>query len=778
MSQPFLIEVSSEAGRKVGGIYTVLQTKSRYVSEHFKDRYLLIGYYDERCAQDVHFSPPPKPLEPIFAQLASEGVFCHYGHWTYGSNMPIILVDAHNFAERLVSYDDNGTPKIERQVNYVKFLLWKSFGIDSLMDTSGDFSENVVWGWAVGMLLEKLCEAKPYSSHALIAQFHEWIAGSALLYCHSRSLPIGTVFTTHATVLGRSLAAGGVDVLSQAQSSPRPIEISEAYRLKVEGKHQLEMAAAKKSNVFTTVSETVALECRYILGRYPDVITLNGLDFDQAQAEAKVRDLTVYSRAELLQLVEACFIPYYVQRYDNALLTFISGRYEFTNKGFDIYIAALGELNARIKRRGPKDGKKVIGLIFAPSSVRGPKISIIKNYLLLDKINEVLDAAPIAHEEHYPNLQARLAAVHGTLRADLEAMASGFIRDGERPHINLFDLNYANDEIIRACVSAGLTNGPDDAVKVLFYPTYLRPNDGLLSMNYYDIVSGMDVGIFPSRYEPFGYTPLEAGLKFNVAVSTDAAGFGRYLQSQVNLEERGVRILRMAGGAQPAIKQLADFLEELYYAHHSKLENYKEDSYKLMHLFDWKLLISNYLRAYALAIDRRPGITARRLPRPPPTAALSGAPPNPRARPAARFGASPGPAGASGDESLSWSYSTPPQAAPAPLRKIKAEALAHLLEGVAKKSKAKMARKKAKRSREKAKQTKKKSKSARPKSKSHSKPNPAAQKMKAKAKSSAVPAQKMKAKAKSRAKPSPKNKSVPASRKTKPAKKSRSARRR
>ncbi|MFH1095873.1 MAG: hypothetical protein V1728_06675 [Candidatus Micrarchaeota archaeon] len=600
--KPFLIEVSSEAGRKVGGIYTVLQSKSRYVSEFFKDRYLLIGFYDERCVHDVKFSPPPPELEPVFKSLAAEGIFCHYGQWVYGHNAPIILLDAHSFAERTVSYEDAGARKIDRQVNHVKFLLWKHFGIDSLMDLSHDFSENAVWGWAVGMLIEKLAPTSLCKSHSLIAQFHEWICGSALLYSALHDLPCSTVFTTHATVLGRSLAAGGVDVLAAARAATHPIDLSEAYRLKVEGKHQLEMAAAKKAHVFTTVSETVAIEVRYILGRYPDVITLNGLDFSAMEEEAHARNLSQYTRGELLQLVEACFIPYCVQRYDNAMMTFMSGRYEFTNKGFDIYISALGRLNERIKSRGQKDGKQAIGLLCAPTSVRGPRIPVIRNYLLIDKINEVLDAAPGAlKDKHYANLQEKIADAHPSLKSDLTSMVSGFVREGETAPVSLYELNYGHDEILSACERAGLLNRPEDPVKVLFYPTYIRPNDGLMNMSYYDVVSGFDVGVFPSRYEPFGYTPLEAGLKFNVAVSTDAAGFGRYLQSQMDLGDRGVKILKLSSGTEYAVKELAGFLEDLYYSSHKKLDRYKEDSYNLMHVFDWKILIKNYLKAYEMA---------------------------------------------------------------------------------------------------------------------------------------------------------------------------------
>lgn len=344
---------------------------------------------------------------------------------------------------------------------------------------------------------------------------------------------------------------------------------------------------------------------RYILGRYPDTITLNGMDFEKEQAESHVRDLSTYVRSELLQLCESCFAPYYAARYDNALILFISGRYEFENKGFDIYVNALGKLNKLIKERGQKKSKMVIGFIFAPSSIKGPRIPVIKNYLLLDKVNEVLQASTfVQKKKHYPNIPSMIDDVKSTLQRDLQTMYSGLIKEGDTPPISLFDLNYSNDAILNACAQANLLNSATDPVKVLFYPTYLRPNDGLLNMGYYDIISGMDVGIFPSRYEPFGYTPLEAGLKFDIAVSTDSAGFGRFLVQKENLEGRGVKILRLGSGTEHASEELAQFLEMLYYLEPEELEKKKEDAYKLMHLFDWKLLVSNYFDAYELALSR------------------------------------------------------------------------------------------------------------------------------------------------------------------------------
>ncbi len=605
MANPYLIEVSSEAGRKVGGIYTVLLSKSRFISQEFKGRYMLIGMHDERCAQDIKFEQPPAHFQKIFKELSTIGIMCHYGKWMYAGDLPIISVDAKMFAEQFTSWED-GKRHVDKQVNYAKHLLWQNFGIDSIMETSYDFSENVAWGWAVGMLMEKMCQAD-ICKGPIVAQFHEWISGAALLYCKMKNLPIATVFTTHATVLGRTLAAGGVDVLAASRASSEPIELSESYRVKVEGKHQLEMQAAKNADIFTTVSETVGEEVKYILNRKPDIITLNGLDFEQAEKEAEVRHLSKYARGELLQLVEACFMSYYQQSYRDALFTFISGRHEFTNKGFDIYISAMGKLNQRLKSQ--KSERRVFAFIFAPTAVKGPKISIIKNYLLLDKIQEVLHQMGSIDNGNYTNLHEHIKQLAGPIRNDVETMAKGFIKDGDKPHINLFDLIYGSDEVIRACVSAGLTNAKEDPVKVLFYPTYLGPNDGLMNLGYYDVISGMDIGIFPSRYEPFGYTPLEAGLKMDIAVSSDTTGFGHYLKHRCSPKScKGVKILSMAGKGTDAISdELANYLESLYNMDLKEFEALKEEAYNTMKLFDWKLLVKNYFRAYDAALKKKAG---------------------------------------------------------------------------------------------------------------------------------------------------------------------------
>ena len=606
-SQPkALIEISSEAGRKVGGIYTVLRSKAPVLHKKLGDSYLLISMLDEKCSEDVKFIDPPPTLKKIFDELANDGVHCMYGKWIYGDNTNVICVSAKSMGERLIEYNEGGTAKRDSGANYVKYLLWKNYGIDSLMEKSWDYTENVVWGGGVGMLLEKLFAAGVYPKNGTVLQFHEWITGAALLYCKMRNLNVPTVFTIHATVLGRTLSSAGIDVFSEAQKAKEPISLNVAYNNRVEGKHQLELAAAKEATVFTAVSDTVAQEAAYILGRKPDVVTFNGIDYSKAKwkdKQDKVKhDLSQYARNELLQFIEACFVSYYTQRYDDALLIYISGRYEFNNKGFDIFMKGVGKLNDRLKKK-KNNRKRVFAFIFAPTAVKGPKVSIIKNYLLLDKISEVLGEYPETKDKPYVNLQASMSLLSGEKKADIENMAKGFVKDGPVPHINCYDLAYTGDAIIKSCVDVGLDNQEDDVVKVIFYPTYSKPNDGLMNLNYYDVISAMGIGIFPSRYEPFGYTPVEAATEMSMAVTSDMSGFGKFMLKVTKGKTDGVTVLHMAGkSADAAADELADRLEQIYYMPQKKIDAEKTSAYKMMALLDWNILIKNYYKAYELAL--------------------------------------------------------------------------------------------------------------------------------------------------------------------------------
>jgi len=599
----YIFEVSSEAGRKIGGIYTVLKSKTKYVVDRFGDNYLLIGLLDEKCESDFKEETPPEDIAKVFGELEPLGIKCRYGRWVYGSNARIILVDGKQFGEMEAEYVEE-VSKRDKRVNYIRFQLWKNFGVDSMLETAWDFNENIVWGFAVGTLIEKLASLEQFRGKDIVCHFHEWIAGSALLYCKMHNVPVSTVFTTHATVLGRTLASFGRDVLAEAMDPAKKINVSDAYRFKVEGKHLLEAAAAKNADVFTTVSATVADEVNYILGRKADVITLNGEEFEGAD-EAELVSSANYIRSELIQFAESYFAPHYKQDYRDPIFIYTAARYEYLNKGFDIFIESLAKLNRRLKKRGTE--RRIFAFIFSPSAARGPRVSVIKNYLLMDKIGEVLEQIPELKGVRYTNLQDMVEAVKKReLKQNILNMMRGFVREGGKPLINCFDLSYDNDIIIKSCYEFGLTNAEDDVVKMIFYPTYVKPSDGLLDMGYYDIIGGMDIGIFPSRYEPFGYTPVEAGSRHTISITSDTTGFGRFILSRVDVSARGLKVIKMAGEPKESVTdQLANELQQLYFMSREDIAKLKTDAYELVKLCNWKDLIENYFKAYDMAIERK-----------------------------------------------------------------------------------------------------------------------------------------------------------------------------
>ncbi|MCX6778269.1 MAG: glycogen/starch synthase [Candidatus Micrarchaeota archaeon] len=598
----FLFEVSSEAGLKVGGIYTVLRSKSEVVHKKFGDNYLLIGYYEPRCEEsDFEYAQPPEDFVQVFRDMGYRGIVCRYGHWLKGDNSNIIMIDASRFCDRLVTYTCNGANVTDRQINKIKAFMWEKYKVDSLY--ADDFyDKHVPWAYATGKLIEQIMALPRFKGKKVIAHFHEWIAGAGLLYLHDRKVPVGKVFTTHATTLGRSIYMAGRNTLQEAYNAKGSlIDQSEAQKFGVQAKHTLEVASARYADAFTTVSETVSVECEYILGKKPDVITLNGFNFDYFERKNKTDKLAKYVRAEMLQFLESYFSPYYKLSYENPLVVCIAARYEFINKGFDVFINALGKLNRRIK--GSK--RPVFALILTQSDVRGPKPEIISNYLILDKVEEVLNGvnAPAG------TIEKRLKGIDRELAGDIKAMIKSFKKIGTNPPISCFQLNYPeeNDSIIRACIENGLANSPEDTVKVVFYPNFVSPTDGLLAMSYYDFLGGPDVGVFPSRYEPYGLTPVEAAAKNNISITSDTTGFGRFVMDKVD-KNSGMTVIKMLTASfEASTDELANELERVYRLTPEQLSQLKENAFNKMKIVDWSEMIKYYYQAYEMAIKKSTG---------------------------------------------------------------------------------------------------------------------------------------------------------------------------
>ncbi len=580
----YLIEASWEVCNKIGGIHTVVKSKARSLQEFYKN-YLLIGPYVPKQAE-VEFEPkaPPTMLKQVFERLKGEGISCYYGEEAIDKTKTI-LIDFSGFMN---------------QKNEIKKQLWEDYKIDSL--TAGfDFEEPVVWATAAGKVIEGI--AKTLENKKIVAQFHEWLAGPAILYLKKKNVKIATVFTTHATVLGRTLTGNGRPLFEVMQEIDVDREI---YNYNVHAKHQTEKASCQNATVFTTVSEITSIEAEHILGRKADVLLYNGLDLDKFPTFEETSIRHGKSKQQIKNFLEYYFFPYYEFDLDETLFYFITGRYEFHNKGIDVFIEALGRLNQKMKKEEEK--KTVVAFFWIPLDIKGIKTPILENKTYYWDIETFVgrQLENIKDNLIYTSVRKRLPTIEDLLSKnfmyELKKKIAGFGKKGDPPLVT-HDLYYEdNDAIINSFKKLGLLNRKEDRVKVIFYPAYLTGTEGLLDLNYLDAVVGCHLGVFPSYYEPWGYTPLETAALGVPAVTTDLAGFGRFLQQKNNTQ--GIYVVsRFKKSDGEVVEELTRILYSYTKMSRDKRIRMKIEAKKLVSVADWKNLVEHYIEAHNVAIE-------------------------------------------------------------------------------------------------------------------------------------------------------------------------------
>ncbi len=585
-----LFEVSWEVCNKVGGINTVLVSKAPYLVKQYKENYALIGpYFPESAVAEFQEKIPPDRLHHIFEKLHAEGIVCHYGQWLINEKPATILVDYTGYA-----YKNND----------IKAALWETYGIDSLGTAFHDFDEPILWGHAVGRLLEEI--AASYKKEPIVAQFHEWLSCGALLYLKMKGVKIGTVFTTHATMLGRTLAGNNVELYSLlSEIDPE----KEARKWNITAKHQVERVSAHVCDVFTTVSEITGIEAEHFLAKKPDVLLFNGIDLKNRPTFDELAVKHRLYREKIKNFLQYYFFPHHSFELDNTLIYFISGRYEFHNKGIDIFIEALGRLNQTLKTERSK--KNIVVFFWIPvDAVRiKPTISKARAYYydIWDSIND--DISTIKKRlitcliSQTPITDSRLFStdfINLTKKKVLRFVSPG------NPPLCTHDLrNEDSDAIIQGFTEKGLLNRKEDKVKVILYPIYLNGADSLLDLTYDEAVIGSHLGVFPSYYEPWGYTPLETAALGVASVTTDFAGFGRYLNQDSAREKSGIFIIDMFGkDHETKVSNLFETVLKFTHLGTDERVKNKVEAQRLATLVDWEILIHNYLRAHQMAAER------------------------------------------------------------------------------------------------------------------------------------------------------------------------------
>ncbi|MEM4637430.1 MAG: glycogen/starch synthase [Candidatus Woesearchaeota archaeon] len=581
----FLFEVSWEVCNKVGGIHTVINTKCSEITGYYK-KYILIGPYFEHSAKVEFIQLEPSPeIKKIFEELKNYGIICYYGRWLENKSRPeTILIDANGFMYKK---------------NEIKGKFWEYYGIDSIR-AGWDFEEPSIWSYAAGMLIERMqniCNGK------IVAHFHEWLSGFGLLYLKKYCSSIATVFTTHATILGRTLSSKGVNIYDNIDSIDVTFEI---YRNNIEAKHLTEKASALNSDVFTTVSEITAIESEKFLGRKPEFLLINGLDLEKFPSFEEISIKHITSRDKIREFLTYYFFPYYVFDINNNLVAYTIGRYEYRNKGYDIIIKALGLLNDRLKRGV---SNKTLSMIFwVPMQHYGVRLDVLenKNYYMHIK-NHILSNGPDILKRIIYDFISKKDDINNLFTEsfinDLKREIVTFSRKGTPP----FSTHNINDNelIVSDLKNNGLLNRKEDCVKVIIEPVYLDGMDGFIDLSHYDVMVGCHLGLFPSCYEPWGYTPLESASLGVPSVTTDLSGFGRFIKNK-NPENKGIMVLDRHGRSyDESANSLAEMLWNFVNMSHSERINCKLTAKNLSKYADWNKLIENYILAHNYALEKR-----------------------------------------------------------------------------------------------------------------------------------------------------------------------------
>ena len=466
----YVFESSWEVCNKVGGIYTVLSTRAKTLQEKLPDHIIFIGpdCWKEKespyFVTDKHLTAKKSLGAWIDYAKKEQGIMMKVGRWNVPGKPIAILVDFNQYFERK---------------DEIYGHLWEDYKVDSL-HAYGDYDEASMFSYAAAKVVESYYQFFGLDEKKVVYQANEWMTGLGMLYLKKYVPGIATIFTTHATSIGRSIAGNNkplYDYLFAYNGDQM------AQELNMESKHSIEKQSAHYADCFTTVSEITANECKELLDKPVDVVLPNGFENNFVPKGAQFSKKRKAARKRLLEVANALLGT---SLDDETLIVSTSGRYEFRNKGIDVYIEAMNRL-----LRDRELTKTVVAFIEVPGWVGDPRQDLQERLALNMPFDTPLEVPMITHWLH----------------------------------------NMSHDNVLNMLKYYNMWNQKEDKVKLIFLPCYLTGNDGIFNMTYYDLVLGNDLCIYPSYYEPWGYTPLEA-IAFKVpCITTDLAGFGLWANS-------------------------------------------------------------------------------------------------------------------------------------------------------------------------------------------------------------------------------------------------------
>ncbi|ALJ00973.1 glycosyltransferase [Rufibacter tibetensis] len=588
-ASPHLLEIAWEACNQVGGIYTVIRSKVPAMIEYWGDQYCLIGPYFPQ--QAAHEFEPTDDYSDVYGQavleLQAQGVECYYGTWLVTGRPKIVLINPRS------SFG---------QLGEIKYFLWENHRIPT---SNEDLLNQVL---AFGSLVKRFITILSAKTQ-VVAHFHEWMVGSAIPDLRKDQVPVKIVFTTHATLLGRYLAMNDPNFYDQLTSVDWQ---REAQHFNIEPAVSIERAAAHGAHVFTTVSEVTVRECIYLLDRIPDTVLPNGLNIRRFTAMHEFQNLHLTYKKRIHRFVMGHFFQSFPFDLDKTIYLFTSGRFEYRNKGFDLTLEALARLNHRMKVS--KSDMTVVMFFITKQPFTTINPHVLHSKALMEEIQETCEAikdqigerlfydAAASSDHKLPELNEYVDDYWKLrYRRTIQSWKTHMLP----PVVTHNLINDQSDEILHFLRSSNLVNNADDRVKIVYHPDFISPTNPLFGMEYGQFVRGCHLGIFPSYYEPWGYTPLECVASGIPAVTSDLSGFGDYVKKNIKkYTDKGIYVIdrherNFNDSAEQLTEHLYDYVEmsrRERIAQRNKVEGLSE-------MFDWKKLLVHYERAYQLALS-------------------------------------------------------------------------------------------------------------------------------------------------------------------------------
>lgn len=542
ISPDFIFESSWEVCNKIGGIYTVLSTRAKTLQDSFKDKIVFIGPDVWMNRENPLFIEDKKLWFSWVKKATGEGLHIRVGRWNIPGQPCVILVDF--------------TPYFEKK-NEIYGHAWNDFQVDSL-HAYGDYDEASMFAYAAAKVVESFYNHSLTKKKNVVYQVHEWMTCLGALYIKKYVPQIATIFTTHATSIGRSIA-GNHKPLYDYLWAYNGCQM--AQELNMESKHSIERQTAHNVDCFTTVSDVTANECKELLDKECDAVLMNGFEQDFVPSGAKFTTARNKARKQIFRIANALIGTEFT---DDTLVVATSGRYEYKNKGIDVFLEAMyrGLYEQNLQR-------PVLALVQVPGWMDAPRADL-QDRLKHDMVYDTPLIDPLfTHTLH----------------------------------------NQENDNVLNYLHSHGIRNNKESQVKVIFVPCYLDGKDGIFNMPYYDLLIGNDLAVYPSYYEPWGYTPLEATAFHVPCITTSLSGFGLWANKEMGHQSKiqdGVEVItRNDYNFNEVVDNIVSTI-----AAYSALDSRKQNAIRkkaasLSEKALWKHFIKYYFEAYNIALRNR-----------------------------------------------------------------------------------------------------------------------------------------------------------------------------